>query len=139
MEEEIQKLVAWETGNGYKWDVTIGELLTIAEKNYQLHGRIIENVTAEDIRKELSNGHPVIAPTAGQLLGNPYFSGDGPPYHMIVIIGFDAKGFITNDVGTKRGKDYRYDEATLMNAIHDWNGSVETITSGAKRVLVIAK
>lgn len=139
MEDEIQKLVAWETANGYKIDVDTEELLTIAKELYGLNGRIVTDVSVESLKRELAAGNPVIIPAAGQTLGNPYFSGDGPPYHMLVVVGYDSKNFITNDVGTRRGEGYKYDYDTLINAIHDWNGSTDTILSGPKRMLVITK
>jgi hypothetical protein len=40
---------------------------------------------------------------------------------MLVIVGYDSNGFITNDPGTRKGEGYRYSFATLMAAIHDWN------------------
>jgi uncharacterized protein YvpB len=139
METNIQTLVKWETDNGYAQDVTIDQLGKIATAEYGLKATVITNVTVESIKKEIAAGHPVIAPAAGQLLGNPYFSGKGPPYHVLVIIGYDSTHFITDDVGTRRGKDYKYDNETLINAIHDWNGSNETIQSGRKAMLVVTK
>lgn len=137
MEAEIQKLVAWETDQGYGYDVTIDELKRIAADFYQLKGTVITEVTVERMKKELAAGHPIIIPAAGQTLGNPYFSGDGPPYHMLVVIGYNSSQFITNDVGTRRGKEYKYDYQTLLNAIHDWNGSTQTITTGRKAMMVL--
>ncbi len=139
MEDEIQKLVAWETDNGYKIDVDVEELKTIAKDLYGLDGRIVTDVSVQSLKRELAAGHPVIIPAAGQTLGNPYFSGDGPPYHMLVVIGYDSRNFITNDVGTRRGEGYKYDYDTLINAIHDWNGSTDTILSGRKAMLVLEK
>lgn len=139
MENEIQKLVAWEMQNGYQIDVGTTEILEIAKKVYGLRGRMVTDVSVDSLKRELAAGHPVIIPAAGQILGNPYFSGDGPPYHMLVVIGYDSRNFITNDVGTRRGAGYKYDYSTLINAIHDWNGSTDTILSGPKRMLVIEK
>ncbi len=139
MEDEIQKLVQWETDNGYKYDVDTKELKEIASEFYNLKGRIVTDVSVESLKKELAAGHPVIIPAAGQTLGNPYFSGDGPPYHMLVVVGYDSKNFITNDVGTRRGEGYKYSYDVLINAIHDWNGSTETIKSGPKAMLVVTK
>lgn len=137
MEEEIQELVAWEESHGYEIDVTIAELAVIAQQKYGYRTRILENVTAETLEAELAQGNPVIAPFAGRDLGNPYFSGEGPWYHMLVVIGFDDDEFITNDVGTRRGKQYRYRKDVLLNALHDWNGVKEEIRGGAKRALVL--
>ncbi len=136
-ETEVQALVAWERSKGYADDVTASEIADIAEAKYGSKARVLTNVTAAELRKELAAGHPIIMPAAGQLLGNPYFSGDGPPYHMLVIVGYDAKGFITNDPGTKRGKQYWYATDVLMNALHDWTGDKATMSTGAKTVVVI--
>ena len=75
---------------------------------------------------------------------------------MLVIRGFDGKNFITNDPGTKRGKNFKYPYARLMDALHDWPSFVKTsdgkpinafgkhekevdILKGPKNVLVIGK
>jgi hypothetical protein len=71
------------------------------------------------------------------MLGNPYFSGDGPPYHMLVLTGYKRGKFITNDPGTRRGEGYMYKEDVIMNAIHDWAGSKETIRDGEKAMMVV--
>ncbi len=139
MNTQILSTVAWEEDNGYPIDITMPQLLEVAKGKYGLSGRVIENVTIEDIKNELRNGNPVIAPFAGRDLGNPYYSGLGPWYHVMVITGFDSTYFYTKDVGTKRGDNYKYTHATLLNALHDWTGVKEEIRSGLKRVLIIAK
>ena len=139
MEDAIQSLITWETSHGYGKDVTIAQLSEVAKQVYGLNGTVIADVSVARIKKEIAAGHPIIIPAAGRMLGNPNFSGLGPPYHMLVITGYDSTNFITNDVGTKRGKDYRYSYDTIINAIHDWKGSNDTIESGAKRMLVLGK
>lgn len=136
-DDELKSLVAWETDQGYPYDVTAGQVSKIASSYYSMTtGRVIKNPTSEDLKTELAAGRPVIVPAAGRLLGNPNFTGGGPPYHMLVLKGYDSTGFITNDPGTRRGEGYRYSFETLTQAIHDWSGSTSTITSGAKAVLV---
>ena len=88
------------------------------------------------IKKEISENHPVILPTAGRLLGNPYFRQPGPIYHMVVAIGYSGNTIIVQDVGTRRGENYKYNENILFNAIHDWTGVPENINSGPKNMLV---
>lgn len=139
MNAQILATVAWEEANGYPIDVTMPQLLEIAKGKYGLNGRVIENVTIEDIKEELRNGNPVIAPFAGRELGNPYYSGLGPWYHVLVITGFDGTHFYTKDVGTKRGDNYKYTHATLFNALHDWTGVKEQTNTGPKRVLIVTK
>jgi hypothetical protein len=137
VDDELKALVAWETGRGYTYDVTVRELLRIARDYYSMtSGRVIVDPSLEQIKTELSQGRPVILPAAGRLLENPNFTAGGPPYHMLVIRGYDKDGFITNDPGTRRGEGFRYSFANLMDAMHDWSGNKATITSGAKAVLV---
>ncbi|HBH20372.1 MAG TPA: hypothetical protein DEB30_02555 [Candidatus Peribacter riflensis] len=138
-ETELLALMQWEEEHGYPQDVTVQELGEIAEKYFGYQSRIIENPMGEDLKRLLADGHPVIVPAAGRDLKNPFFSGDGPWYHMLVLTGYNEFFFITNDVGTKRGEGYVYRFGTLMNAIHDWTGIKENIRQGTRRALIIEK
>lgn len=136
-DQEIKDLVNWEGENGYKVDITVSEVGKIARDYYSLGGaRIIENPTIDMIKAEIASGRPVIVPAAGRQLGNPNFTAPGPPYHMLVIRGYNETEFITNDPGTRRGEGYKYKFAVIMEAMHDWNGSVSNIDQGPKAVLV---
>lgn len=137
IDDELKALVAWQTGRGYAYDVTLKQLAAIGRDYYSMtSGRIIPNPTVDDIKKELAAGRPVIVPAAGRLLDNPNFTAGGPPYHMFVLRGYDANGFIANDPGTRRGEKFRYTFENIMDAMHDWTGNKSTITTGAKAVLV---
>lgn len=98
----------------------------------------IEEVDIEDIKRLLSDGHIVIAPTAGRELGNPFFQNPGPVYHMLVIKGYTADGqFVTHDPGTKHGEDYLYDEQVLYDAIGEYQHTDGSVDTTVKEVLVI--
>ena len=60
-----------------------------------------------------------MVPAFGQALKNPNFAKPGPITHMLVVVGYDekTKEFITNDPGTKRGQNYRYNENVLFDAV----------------------
>ncbi|MFA5777115.1 MAG: C39 family peptidase [Parcubacteria group bacterium] len=134
-EKEIQDMVAFEKKNGYKPSIALEELNQIASKYYKLeNGRVGKNITIEDIKKELSNEKPVIVGAAGKVLPNPNFKNGGPNYHMLVIIGYDAQGFITNDPGTRLGEGFRYSFDDLLKSIHDWDS--KNILNGGKDYLV---
>jgi hypothetical protein len=96
---------------------------------------VVEDPSVEDLKKHIVAGYPVIVPTAGRMLGNPNFTGEGPLYHALVLKGFTETTFVTNDPGTRRGADYQYDFETVMNAMHDWNGG--DVENGAKVVVVV--
>lgn len=138
---EIIEMVEWQKSQGYKVDVSTDELAVITEQYYNLAAKVYTgaDVSVETIEALVNAGYPVIIPAAGQMLGNPYFLGAGPPYHMLVITGYDENNFYTNDPGTKRGEDFTYTKQTILNAIHDWNGSTDTIESGRKALMVIEK
>lgn len=123
---------------GYYVDTTAAETAVILREYYDIKEvKLLENPTAEDLRASVAAGKLVIVPAAGRLLGNPYFTPPGPLYHMLVIKGYTADGrLIVNDPGTRRGADYVYDAAVIMNAMHDWrtDGNIEL---GRKVVIVV--
>lgn len=128
---ELLRIIAHEIEMfGYFESTTADETGKLATELYGLSYDVISNPTADDIKRLLADGNPVLIPAAGKLLKNPYFTGAGPEYHMLVLRGYTADGkFISNDPGTRRGEAYLYDEATLMHALHDWSvGEVESTT-----------
>lgn len=135
--EQLLALIGWEEQRGYTQDVTLKELAGIAEAYYGYRAEIMENPSVQDIEQQIVQGNPVIIPAAGRMLGNPYFSGEGPWYHMLVITGYTPRRFITNDPGTKRGRGFRYKRDVLMEALHDWTGVKEEIQKGRKVALIL--
>ncbi|MDD4318960.1 MAG: C39 family peptidase [Candidatus Peribacteraceae bacterium] len=136
-EDRLQALIAWEQERDFPDDVTVEQLAAIARERFGLSASVRTDVTRESLEGILRTGKPVIVPAAGRDLGNPFFSGDGPWYHMLVIIGYDKDHFIVNDPGTRRGERYRYDKDILLTAIHDWTGVKETVREGRKAMLII--
>lgn len=130
-------LVAYEEANGYGVSVSAAELKAIIDDFYDgaYAVEIIDNPSAEDLKTLLVDGYPVIVPAAGRMLGNPFFTGEGPLYHMLVLRGFEDGRFVTNDPGTRHGENYTYEESVFMNAIHDWNNGDPV--NGARRVVVM--
>lgn len=138
IESEILKIVGWETKNfGFWKDTDAAKTAEILRNFYNLKDvRVIYDMSMEDVKKEVAAGFPVILPAAGRELHNPYFSGEGPFYHMLVVKGYTKDGkIITNDPGTKRGKDFIYNDDVLFNAIHDWNGG--DVMNGRKVMIVV--
>lgn len=138
MNTEILKLVEWQEKTfGYYKDTTAEEIARIL-REYFGHAdiEVRYKFTIDDIKKEVAAGHPVIVPAAGRLLPNPNFKQPGPIYHALVVKGFLANGkIITNDPGTRKGADFLYNPAALMNAVHDWNA--EDILKGKKVMIVV--
>lgn len=149
MDEEIKKLVAWQKDRfGYYEDTTAAEVAQIGREYFNLNAELDYDVSVDNIKKYLSQNKLVLVPAAGRILPNPYFRGEGPLYHMLVIRGYTKDRFITNDPGTKRGEGFVYKYYDLINAIHDWprptGGSKSDVTaeqmlSGQKVMIVVSK
>ena len=124
-----------------RWrDTGIEETADILRRLYGFSGiKTTLIASPEDMKKELSAGKIIIAPTAGRLLKNPYFTPPGPLYHMVVIRGFDEEkqAFIVNDPGTRRGEGLRYPTDVLFYAIHDLHDG--DILQGEKRVMIAGR
>lgn len=137
-EEAIQDLVAFQKKRyGFFESTTAKETARFIKDKWGYAAiDLIENPTLAQIKRELAAGFPIIVPAAGRSLGNPHFKRPGPLYHMLVLKGYTADGWIiTNDPGTRRGADYRYRPDVLLRAIHDWNGGKVDI--GQKVMIVV--
>jgi hypothetical protein len=135
LDQDILDFIRYQTDHGYKYDVTVRELADLAKSYYRFTGaRLIDNPTVDDIKAELAANRPVILPASGRMLENPNFRAPGPRYHMLVIKGYDSRGFITNDPGTRNGNSFRYSYDNLISSLRDWNAV--DIDRGARRVLV---
>ena len=137
-DRQILAMVAWEEEHlGFYKDTTAEETARIARDYYgHAKSRAVALTSMAQVKAEIDKGNPVILPAAGKQLPNPYFSGDGPLYHMLVVKGYTKDGtIITNDPGTRRGADFLYDPDALFAAVHDWNGG--NVNEGAKVMIVV--
>jgi hypothetical protein len=141
--QDLLALVEWQKDYfGQYFHTSVAETGDMGAKYFGLKNyRVVDNPSIEEIKEFVAQGFPVLVPTSGRALGNPFFSGKGDFYHMLVVRGYDETHFITNDVGTKRGENFIYKYDVLMNAMHDLHPDVFTdnsaIVKGKKRILVI--
>lgn len=125
---------------GGHYDLTAEQSAQLIKDYYNYNNvEVRYDITIEDIKGELAKGNLVITPMAGRELSNPYYTLPGPIYHYMLFKGYDDRSgeFITNDPGTKRGRNYRYKYEIAYDAIHDWTGSKQTIASGKKAMIVV--
>ena len=140
--EEILKIDSFEKETyGYHLDTSAQDTAQVI-RDYFKYAKVEyqANITIQSIKEQLMRGNLVIVPADGRKLENPYFTAPGPETHMLLIIGYDPirNEFITNDPGTKRGKDYKYNEDVLYNAIRDYTtGYHAPITSISKTMIII--
>lgn len=138
-EKEIQNMIKFEIKKygDYK-DTTASETVKLADDFYGIKNlKVVYDFKAEDIKKYLAEKKPIIVPAAGRELGNPNFTPPGPLYHNLVLVGYDGDIIITNDPGTRKGKNYTYGITALYNAIHDFPGRPEDIKKGRKAMIVL--
>lgn len=135
---ELLKLIEWEKVRfGDYLHTNTSQTEIMINEYFKLKTILHEDPTFEKIASIIAKGNIIIAPFAGKLLKNPYFTNGGPKYHMLVIKGYNltTKEMITNDVGTRRGLDFVYSWECIQNAIHDWND--EDILSGKKLIIEV--
>jgi hypothetical protein len=139
--QEILGLVRYQVQRwGGHHDLTAARTARLIKEYYKYDRlEVLYRFGVPEIKAELARGNVVIAPMAGRLLGNPYYTRPGPAYHYMLFKGYDeGRGeFITNDPGTRRGENFRYKYAVAFNAIHDWAGSKENIAQGRKALIVV--
>lgn len=123
---EILKMKNWQKENfGNEHDLYADELKKFITQYYNLKDseiKIILNSSIDDIKKQIKEGHPVIVPITGHILKNPYYP--YPGYHMLTVIGYTESRIITNDNGTRRGKDFSYNYGTFKAAMDDAGGDI---------------
>ncbi|MDD5749816.1 MAG: C39 family peptidase [Patescibacteria group bacterium] len=137
VENILIDMVNWQEENwGGHYDLAVVETADLVRQFFPYRTEVLEDLTAEKIRSFLDRGLPLIVPADGRKLENPFFSGQGPAYHMLVVKGYLGDNFITNDPGTRRGADFVYSSANLMSSIFDWDKN-KGQTIGPKRALVL--
>jgi len=118
---EILRMIDWQKDNfGGHHDIYADKVKEMAVKFYDIDPakiRVIKNATIDDIKREISSGHPVIVPITGEILKNPYYP--YPGYHMLLVTGYTEDKIITNDNGTRRGKDFSYNIDVFEKAMLD--------------------
>ena len=137
--QEILDLVDFEMEYlGFYLDTNVADTISFANSRYPaLVFASVANPTVDQIKAFVAQGSPVIVPAAGRELHNPFFSREGPLYHMVVIRGYTTSSFITNDPGVGCGAEYVYSYETIMEAMGDWNDG--NPTQGEKVVIVVRK
>ncbi len=127
-----------ESTYGYGQDITAQQTAELINGEFSdLHARVFAIRSAEDIISSIANGVPVIVPADGKTLPNPNFRNGGPRYHMLVVIGYTETHFITNDPGTRLGKEFLYAQEDLLSSIHDWNDG--DVPRGARVGIAVGK
>jgi hypothetical protein len=139
VESELERLTAWQNDTyGYHLSVSTDEVARMIESVYNLDAEVMP-LTEDNIKQSLADNKLVLWPGNGQLLKNPYYKQPGPIYHMMVITGYNEKGFITNDPGTKRGQDLQYTYDILHTAAGTWNHDRHGVDLTDKKIIIVSQ
>lgn len=139
-QKAINNLKIWEKGNlNYNANTGADATTNMAQGAFALKVQQIRDFTELDLKKALAAGHPVLLPLNAKILKNTKYQNGGPLYHMIVIRGYNEKGFIVNDPGTNEGNNNVYPFAVLEAASSDWNQTTKMMDPNRKIVLVLSK
>jgi len=113
----FRAMKAWQVTNyGKEPDLTMTALGTFAQSYYGYTPTVEKNITEDDIKKAISDGHPVVVPVMTHSLENNMY-GPISVYHVLLIKGYDATGVITNDAGVGNGVNKHYNWNVLWQAI----------------------
>ena len=107
---------------GSSFDEEAKKIAGIINAYYPWEAYVVDNPTIDQIKQQIDEKKPVIAVLSGKDLYNPHFRDGGPPFHTVVISGYDdeRRVFITQEPGTRYGHDYAYTYEILMAALHDF-------------------
>jgi len=122
VKKELQDMINWQMKYyGTHKDLKAAEVVEVIEKYLGYENvEVTYDISIEDIKREVAAGNPVIIPAAGRELNNPNFTAPGPVYHMLTVIGYTEGRIITNDPGTRKGKDFTYTYQNFYDSIHDY-------------------
>lgn len=140
VEGQLSKITDWEKQTfGYYLDINSEETTKLLTDFYHLNAKVVHNMTEDEIKQELKQNHVILWPANGRKLGNPNFRQPGPPYHMLVLKGWNSSGIITNDPGTRKGLNYFYTYETLYNANGNWSHNLNAVDEGDKTAIIVWK
>jgi hypothetical protein len=113
----FRAMKTWQVTNyGSEPDLTMTALGAFAKSYYGYRPVVVKNITADEIKTSVSDGHPVIVPVMTHSLENSMY-GPISVYHVLLIKGYDANGVITNDAGVGNGIDKHYTWDIIWQAI----------------------
>lgn len=144
MDQKLKEMARWEQKmTGDYTDSNVSEMISLARGFYGLdfsqHLKVVSLRDPFEIKSILSDGHPILLPAAGRLLGNSNFTAPGPIYHNLILLGYEKNDIITNDPGTRKGEGYRYSLDVLWKALHDFPGKGKDMSAGDKSIIVYYK
>jgi uncharacterized protein YvpB len=103
--------------------------------------RAAENISTNDIKNELAQGHLVIVPVNTRLLGSALHR-YGPVRHTVVVTGYDQQSgeIMIHDPFFSRAQNYRVKETALNSALWNYTSGVhKPLPARTAAMVVVSK
>lgn len=119
---ELKDMVQYQLNNyGGEYDIYAEQMAWLATDYYGKYEPRVIYGTIENIKSELLAGNPVIVPTTAAYLKTEKNDYPEMGYHVVVVVGYNQRGFLTHDVGTYTGEDFTYSYDVLQSAMADYD------------------
>jgi hypothetical protein len=117
-DKEFLVMRGWQKDHyGAEKDMNCSEAAKFTNDYYGYqNSKSFDNITVMDIKRQISQGNPVIVPVMTHSLLNPHY-GAKSVYHFVLLKGYNDNGVIANDAGIKEGESYFYPWDVLFSAI----------------------
>ena len=124
-DRELKDMVEYQNENyGGEFDIYASEMAKLAYDYYGYTSPRVFTGTVDDIKKELLEGNPIIVPTTAAYLKPEKSDYPEMGYHVVVIVGYNSRGFVTHDPGTYSGEDFTYSYNTILQSMLDYDSQV---------------
>ncbi len=123
--QELLEMVDFEKKQyGGEFDIYAQGMGQLASDYYGYNDfRVLEG-NVDNIKKEINNDNPVIVPTTAAYLKPEKSDYPEMGYHVVVVVGYNRRGFVTHDPGTYSGENFTYSYSALQNAMKDYDSEV---------------
>ncbi len=146
-DKDLWKMKKFEDENFKWWYISTSlqenvELLKAFQwTNQKVFAKIIENPTIEIIKENIAKWNPVVVPTYGKWLNNPYFTWEWPTYHNLLIKWYKDDIFITNEVWISKWDNFEYNQKLLIDNIFNYDPDLypNRFKEGKKEIMVLYK
>lgn len=124
-DRELLAMVDYQKKNyGGEYDIYAEEMGRLASDFYGYNQYKVLDGSVENLKSELLAGNPVIVPTTAAYLKTEKSDYPEMGYHVVVVVGYNQRGFVTHDPGTYSGEDFTYSYDILSRSMTDYDNKV---------------
>ncbi|MFA4931102.1 MAG: C39 family peptidase [Patescibacteria group bacterium] len=122
---EIKDMVDYQNKYyGGEFDIYAAGITQLARDYYGEYEPRVLVGNVENMKAEILAGNPIIVPTTAAALKMEKSDYPEMGYHVVLVVGYNERGFVTHDVGTYSGANFTYSYATLLRSMADYGNEV---------------